>query len=409
MQFWNIAKKDLLISIRDKSTWFILFLMPVVLILIFTAVFGNNSDDMSFFPAKIVVVNLDEQATGPLNLNLSEQFLQFLHSKDLEHLVTVTVVDSVDEAKKAVSSGKAKAGIVIPGNFNSSFLGQEKARFQILGDAASTIIPGVVKAIVDSYLTILEANRIAMTATSTVAGELRVTPDMQMQMMAELMQKPVIQKLPVNFTEKVEEGKEPVTSAAYYSAGMAVSFLLFAGNLGVFAILEEREQRTLLRLKTSKINKFSLIFGKFLMVLILGIVQLAFLIGFTMLFNKVSWGNSFSGLAFLTIGGVSATSALSVLVASITKTSNTANAVNWIAIQLMSFLGGSYIPLEVMPPVVRALGKLTVNGQALTGYLTLMQGGGMADVLVTGLILFGSAALFLVVGSYFLQFGEEGI
>lgn len=408
MLFWQIAKKDLLISIRNRSSWMILILMPIVLILILSAVFGKG-DEVSFFPAKIVVVNLDKGASGPFNLNLSEQFMQFLQSKEMQKVVTVTTVSSEEEARKAVRAGTVKAGIVIPANFTTAFFSSENSNLHVLGDAAATIIPGIIKSITDSFLTVMEANRIQMTTTATVVGELQLSPAIQMQVMSELMQKPTIRELPITFKEKVEKGRKSLSNSGYYSAAMAVMFLLFAGNLGVFLILEEWENRTMMRLKTSAITKGALVFGKFLMVMILGVAQLAILILFTMLITKVSWGNSFTGLAFLSVAGVAAIAALCIFVAAITKTSNSANAVNWIAIQILSFLGGSYVPVTIMPPFVRFISRLTPNGQALNGYMTLMQGGSFHDVLGTGLILFGFAAVFLIIGSYFMQFGEEGM
>lgn len=459
MLFLEIAKKDLLITLRDKSAWFILLLMPIVLILIFSAVFGGSDTDFSFFPANVGVVNLDVASTPPIaqnhsganlgnysnednpveaaqnnrqkdqsnensgkvsaanlynptvqpDLDLGREFMNFLQSEDMHDLLTITTVESEETLQAMIREGQVTTGIVIPANFTGAFFGGEAAKLQVLGDAGSTIVPSVVKSIVDSYITMLEAQRIQFATITGGLGQFNVAPQVRQLMLAELMAKPPTGEMPLTFAETVEEGRKTVSLSSYYAAAMAVMFLLFAGNMGIFSLLEERENRTMLRLKTSTIDKFSLIIGKFLMVIILGLIQLAVLILFTSIFTKADWGDSFVGLAYLSLAGVSATSALSILIGAITKSSRAANAVNWVAIQILAFFGGSYIPLAQLPPFVQSISKFTVNGQALQGYMTLMKGGGLGDVLSVGLILFSSAAVFLALGSYLLKFGEEGI
>lgn len=406
--FWQITKKDLLISLRDKSAWFILLLMPIVLILIFTAVFGSN-EDFSFFPVNVVVANLDEVGTNPANLNLSEQFVSFLQSEKMQEMLTISTITSREEAIQLIRDGKVQVGIVIPPDFTPSFFGETRTDVEILGDAGSTVVPGIVRSIVDSYITILEANRIQFSSLAHVFGQYQSDAQAGQMQTKEWMSQAAIQELPIHFTDTVEKGKMKLTVSTYYAAAMAVMFLLFTGNLGIFSILEERENRTMLRLKTTSLDKISLIAGKFLMVVILGLIQISVLIIFTSVVTKANWGNSFAGLAYLTLAGISSIASLSILVAAITKSSKAADAINWVAIQILAFFGGSFIPIDNLPPIVQTISKFTVNGQALKGYLILMQGGSFSDVFGTGLILFTTTIVFLALGTYFLQFGEEVI
>lgn len=409
MLFWQIAKKDLLITYRDKSSWFILILMPIVLILIFMGVFGTDDSNLKTFPLKVAVVNLD-QGIEYTRTKFSDEFVDFLHSKDLEPLIKVITVSSETEAEKMIQDETVSAAIIIPQVYSQSFFfSNGKAETRILGDPASTIITGVVKAVVDSFMTVMEANRIQMTSASMALEQLQTDPIVRQQILANISEHSVIKKLPLDFTGVDQEGKAELSMSGYYSASMAVMFLLFAGNMGIFSIIEERENRTILRLRTSALNKASLIFGKFLMVVILGLCQLAILILFTSVVTKANWGHSWTGLAFLSLAGVSSIAALSIFVAAITKSSQSANALNWVAIQILAFFGGSFVPIDQLPPFVQFINKLTVNGQALRGYVTLMQGGGLRDVLDIGLLLFGVTVVLLFIGSYLLQYGEEGI
>lgn len=408
--FWQIAKKDLLTTYRDKSAWFILILMPIVLILIFTAVFGSNNENLALFPIDVAIVNLDEGGDMWGGAKVSDDMITFFKSEEIQPLLNTTTVSTEAEAQQLIQDGKVAAAIIIPASYsNAYFISGTKAETRVLGDAASSIGPGVVKAIVDSFITVMEANRIQMDSTLRIVGQIDLKSFVKQQIISEMMNQPAIRQLPLEFEEVAQEGKDQLSMSGYYSAAMAVMFLLFAGNMGIFSIIEERENRTILRLRTSALNKSSLVLGKFFMVVILGICQLAILMLFTSVVTKVNWGSSWTGLAVLSLAGVSSVAALSIFVAAITKSSQAANALNWVAIQILAFFGGSFIPIDQMPGLVQFINKLTVNGQALRGYMTLMQGGGLMDVLNISLLLFGVTVVLLALGSYFLQYSEEGI
>lgn len=410
MSFLHITYKDLLISIRDRESWLILILMPIVLTLIFSAVFGGDNDNLSLFPISVGIVNLDQSSSAIPGFSLSTQFLNFLESEELQKILSFSILKNEEELKKQIEAGEISSGILLPENFTSSLMDATsmQANLKIYGDGGSTLAPGIVHQIVDGFLTILEANRIRIQTTMTVMAENQVNPETMQQVLAKITTNPETLH-PITFNKQIETGKREINFTQYYAAAMAVMFLLFTGNMGIFSILEERTHKTILRLKTGHLNKFSLLFGKFLLVQILGIAQLTVLILFTRLALKVEWSTSITGLIYITLASTTAISALAIFIAAITNSEKSANAINWIAIQVLAFLGGSYFPIQSMPPFFQTISKLTVNGRALQGYLTLMEGGHLRDVLPHGLVLFGFGAFFLILGSLFFQYSEEGI
>lgn len=410
MSFLHITYKDLLISIRDRESWLILILMPIILTIIFSAVFGGENDNLALFPISVGIVNLDQSNDTIPGFSLSTQFLNFLESDKLQEILSVSILENEVELKKQIQANKINTGILLPENFTSSLITAApiQANLKIYGDADSTLASGIIQQIMDGFLAILEANRIRIQTTMTIMAEEQVNPSVMQQVFAEMISNPET-LLPVTFTQQIEAGKKRITSPQYYAAAMAVMFLLFTANMGIFSILEERTHKTILRLKTGHLNKFSLLLGKFLMIQILGIVQVVILILFTHLVLKVAWADSIAGLIYITLAGTTAISALAIFISAITKNEKAANAINWIAIQVLAFLGGSYFPIQAMPPFLQTISKFTVNGRSLQGYLTLMEGGRFRDVLPHGLVLFGFGAVFLILGSIFFRYSEEGI
>lgn len=73
-----------------------------------------------------------------------------------------------------------------------------------------------------------------------------------------------------------------------------------------------------------------------------------------------------------------------------------------VVFQVMALLGGSFIPVEVLPAVLRPLSYLPLNGGALRAFLTLMRGEGLGEIafhlglLLVNMVLFAGLALLQV-------------
>jgi ABC-2 type transport system permease protein len=74
---------------------------------------------------------------------------------------------------------------------------------------------------------------------------------------------------------------------------------------------------------------------------------------------------------------------------------------------IFGILGGSFISLDQMPPVVQVVSKLTPNAWGLDGFTTLALGGTLANLMqpITALFIMG-AVLF---GIAVLLFNRSGI
>ena len=67
-------------------------------------------------------------------------------------------------------------------------------------------------------------------------------------------------------------------SKTYFAAGMAIFFLLFTVQFGVSSLIEERSEGTLARLLAAPVRRSSILVGKLLTSIVLGVVSLTVLV-----------------------------------------------------------------------------------------------------------------------------------
>ncbi len=167
--------------------------------------------------------------------------------------------------------------------------------------------------------------------------------------------------------ELLAAGKaSPVVSM--YAAGIAVMFLLFGAVGGAGSLLEEEESQTLERLMCSSLGMTRLLAGKWLLLTIVGVVQVTVMFAWAQLAFGVDLLGHLPGFAVMTVVTAGAASSLALALAAACRTRAQLNAVAIILILTMSALGGSMVPRYVMSGTMREIGRLTFNAWALDGY-----------------------------------------
>ncbi len=120
--FFAFVKKEVFHILRDKRTLFILFVMPVALVLIFGYTVTNEFRDASI---AIVDESKDE---------LSMSFVEHLTASG--HFQLVELPDNADALEKAFKAGRIKMGIFIPPQFQKDFYRNKQVTLQIITDAS---------------------------------------------------------------------------------------------------------------------------------------------------------------------------------------------------------------------------------------------------------------------------------
>lgn len=388
MKIISIAFKDLLITLKDRKALALIILMPIVLIFVLgmslSYVFKDNGVTVKRFDVAVV-----DNDGG----NYAGHFMDFLKSEDIKKMINLKEL-SMDEAMGKVKNGDLPAVIVIPEGYSSDVKEGRKTSINIFTDPGSPMRAEIVESLVKSYTGVGSSVEGAIDAAVDVFDEYNLDG----HMIAAKIVEAAGSSGSVEFKESNLNRKQGLSAMQYYSAAMLAMYILFVGMLGTSSIMEEREQKNLLRLMSTTVSKRSILAGKVLGLFLLGIFDVSVLILFTRLVFGVSWGNSIIGLIVLSCAMIFAASGFAMFIASMFKTLKAMDSASPPMIMVMSFLGGSMYPIFQMPPVIQTAGKLTLNNWAMRGYFNLMLGNGFNSVITNSVVLLAMGAAFLTLG-----------
>lgn len=133
--------------LRNKFGLFFGLIFPVMLILIFGAIFSGNSSGT-------IDVYIQNQDTGPFStpqLDIATQFLNALNNSETVFLIPV---DSSKDFSNFLAENSASDGIIIPKGFSSSYLTGQPVNLTVYGNptaSSSGIVIGTVNGIITYF------------------------------------------------------------------------------------------------------------------------------------------------------------------------------------------------------------------------------------------------------------------
>jgi ABC-2 type transport system permease protein len=389
---WTVVRVGLLRMWHGRTEILLTFVVPIAFFTIFAFIF-----DEQIGLGKSPRVNLalvDEDGT-----ELSREFASTLAKWDTlrvyapaDHTEVLFVFASTEPAKKLVLAGTLPLAVVIPKGWTASLTspGNEAVNLRLLADSSDPVATQVVTALLRQTSGQIMGER----AREQIRSFLSLSPDQFAESPVSHFAAPVaIDVVDLFAADKAN----PVVSM--YAAGIAVMFLLFGavGNSGT--LLEEEENQTLERLMCSELSMIQLLAGKWLLMTIVGIVQVAIMFAWAQLTFGVDLLGHLSGFAVMTVVTAGAASSFALTLAALCTNRAQLNAVAVILILSMSALGGSMVPRYVMSETMQQIGKITFNAWALDGYIKVfwrdLPLGELAPELAvltaTAIVLFGAA------------------
>jgi ABC-2 type transport system permease protein len=403
-----IGLKDLKLIFRDRAALTFMLLAPFLLTIgmgFVTGRFSGSSSGLSDIP--VVIVNLDKDQLGNA---LADVF----SSEELADLIEPNDSSDADAARRSIDDDKAAAAIIIPEGFTRSilpvggtefdenFVQPETVKIEVYTNPSRPTSAGVVKAIVDEFLSRIEEGR--------TSGMTSIVELMQAGLLNSQDARREAQKLFENTDESQttaitlktnQEGAAAVDFdiLAYMAPGMALLFLMYTVSHGGRSILAERSQGTLPRLLISPTSTSQVLGGKVLGIFFTGVAQVGILILATSIFFGVKWGDAL-GLAILILATVFGATGWGMLITALARTPGQVGSVGSALMLIFGILGGSFISLDQMPPLIQTLSKITPNSWGLDGFTTLALGGTLPNLfepitalLIMGAVLFGVAVV----------------
>jgi len=391
---WTVVRVGLLRMWHGRTEILLTFVVPIAFFTIFAFIFDEQIG-LGKSP-KVNLALVDED-----NTELSREFVSALAEWETlrvyapaEHNEGLYIFTSAEPARELVLAGALPLAVVIPEGWTASLAnpGKEAVSLRLLADSSDPVATQVVTALLRQTLGQIMGER----ARQQIRSFLSLSPDQFAESPVSRFAAPVA----IDVVDLLAADKaNPVVSM--YAAGIAVMFLLFGavGNSGT--LLEEEENQTLERLMCSELNMIQLLAGKWLLMTIVGIVQVTIMFAWAQLAFGVDFLGHLSGFVVMTVVTAGAASSFALTLAALCTNRAQLNAVAVILILSMSALGGSMVPRYVMSETMQQIGKITFNAWALDGYIKVfwrdLPLGELAPELTvltaTAIVLFGAARL----------------
>lgn len=371
-----LTAADLRQRARDKSILIFGVIVPVALMFVMNLVFGNT-DEVELGAVTVA-------ASAPADDELGQVLLTTLTQvTGLD--VTVDEVTAGDVRPRA-EDGSAQLGILVPEGFSAAVTQGEAATLEIVeGDGAgleTDILISVVRGVTDRFT--------AAATASGAAAEAGLAPE---QLAAVGQQ--VGSSEPAVTAVEGRTATEQLDASGTMVAGQAGLFLLFTVGFGVIALIGEREQGTMARLRSMPMRPGLIVAAKATSAYVLGVVATGVLLVAGSLLFGVTFGSP-ALVALLVLCVVAAATSLTFIVARVARTSEQASVSQAILAVVLGMSGGAFFPLAATGLAATVL-DLNPIAAFTRGLGITAGGGGLGDLGVPIATMLGFAAVAAVI------------
>jgi len=307
-----IIKKEVLQLSRDKLTFGMVFGLPIIQILLFG--YAINTD----------VRNLRTAVSNQAATHLSRQFVAELSASQVVRITDT--VESVKDLESLLRRGEISLGIYIPADFDRRVADKDRSAVHILVDGSDPTILGV-------------------------ANQLR--------------------SMPIQFDSSPprEKRQDLIEVRPYYNPERRTPVNIVPGLMGVIlmmtmmlftavAIVRERERGNLELLINTPVSSAELMIGKVTPYILIGLLQLAIILGVGQLLFDVPIRGSLVDLYIAGSAFIAANLALGLLISTATHTQFQAMQMTVFILMPSILLSGFMFPFDGMPIAAQYIGEV---------------------------------------------------
>ena len=376
MKVLSIAGANLRRFLRDRSNIFFVFVLPLGIVLLIGAQFGEG-----FAPTVGVVSGAGEA---------SEAILDNLRSQED---VDVKQYEDEDALLLAVERGGVAAGIVIPEDLEAQIAGSARVEIGFLSrpDGFGPQMRAVVEEAVASASSPIDAARF-VEARGVDPGTARSVADQAGEQ---------VPGLDVT-AETAGEALFP-TDLGQFDIGASsqlVLFMFLTGLSGSAAVIQTRNYGVATRMLGTPTSVGTVVVGEALGRFVIVLVQGLYIMFAALLIFRVDWGDPIGATSILLMFALVGAGA-ALLFGTLFSNDQQAGGMGVMAGIGLAALGGSMLPLELFGDTMRTVSRFTPHSWANDAFAELTRRGGtVVDVLPQLGVLAAFAIVFLVTASW---------
>jgi ABC-type Na+ efflux pump permease subunit len=356
---FKLFEKDLILFFHDQRSVILTFLLPVILISLFAFAYGGiGVFDGRSEPVNLLVADLDQTRSSK----------EIVYKIDSLEDMRIIFSDAI-KSKELVIKGEYACALIIYKGFQDSLEAGNATPIELVYDRSREMEIGILQQNLISTL---------MSSTGEIIVKKSIEKFLQDQFPAidkstcDNILKTVIKKdnnkLAIKWTSIVGMKNDTKLGLIQAVAGTAILMLLFSvAGVGT-SILEEKENGTINRLLYSPLKGSTILYGKMLFAFFISILQLTAMFLFAWLMFNMDLSVNIPALILMIIATAFAVSSLGIFLAAIAKTRQQAQNLSTIIILIMSAIGGSMIPLFIMPSILQKIALLSINYWGIQGF-----------------------------------------
>ncbi len=319
-----IVRKEVRQLRRDRLTFGMIVGLPIVQVLLFG--YAINTD----------VRNLKTAVANQANTHLSRQFVAELEQTQVVDIIAT--VASAGQLEDLLRTGDISLGVLIPHDFDRRVADASRAAVHLLVDGSDPTILSVATQLRSMPI----AFDVASGTTKSVAG-IEIRPYYNPE-----------RRSPVNIVPGL----------------MGIILTMTMTLFTAVAVVRERERGNLELLINTPVSSAELMIGKVIPYVLIGLVQLALIVGVGQLLFDVPIRGSIVDLYVAATAFIAANLALGLFISTAAKTQFQAMQVTIFYLLPSILLSGFMFPFDGMPRVAQYLGELLPN----THFIRLTRG-----------------------------------
>jgi ABC-2 type transport system permease protein len=417
-----LVYKDFLVLVRDRWGLILLFLMPMTLVLIMTALQDTSFRSLRESGIGLILLNNDHDSLG----NAIER--EIVHSDFFNSGTRLKgKIPSEDEIKDAVALGKYQIGIIIPANATGQIRKRVKMNVETImsgsGQAPETsdsifiqlyIDPAIRSSIRTSlHGTIMDyATKIQ---TRIFLNELTLEINKQTVMSIANLNLLMTQSVALKEDYIGYGNKSVLPNSVQHNIPSWTLFAMFFIIIPfATGMIKEREDGNLARILTMPASYAHVMLARVIVYLFVCLLQfvLIMLMGI-FLFPHVNLPalnirGMVPDLSVIAFFAALAAICYGIVIGTIAQTHQQAAIFGSVSIMILAAIGGIWVPVFIMPPFLKSISIFSPMNWALNGfYDILVRNARLADVLHYGIRLILFAFVCLLVSLYYNRIRKE--
>ena len=391
--------KEARIIIRDREALLLLFVMPLAFVLIMSLTMRDAFKEKGRVIFPIVILDMDG---GRVGREITNAF------SSTKYFRVDTSLNNEEIVREDIVRGNHKFAVIIPAGTTQKAVSRAKAQMGTTGNKQAGDSSLSIRLIADPAIQSVHRSIVISSLNRILQG---IETKIMMEQFAAIAEEAVGMNIGIQqgeggkasriFSEVTDEytdgavGNTMLTSVQQNVPAWSLFAMFFLVTPLSVAFIKEKQQGSLLRLKSMPVPPWVIIAGKmmpyfvinqlqFLFMMLVGMYLLPFLGG-----DALVTGNSFAGIAILTISASFAAIGYGLMVATFCKTSEQATTLGGTSVIIFGAIGGIMVPKFVMPAFMQRLTVISPMSWGMEGFIDIfVRGGNISNVLPEASMLF---------------------